>query len=329
MYKNRTRFLQLVVALVSGLLQCCGRANLESEKLTPSSRVDMKTESKENEQCIGRFRFALPSTMSVSGRSQSIYHVDVSTVPIPPGGAQSLWNARVTQLRALTPQATNGSSVRTFELEPGVPALWSAKNPDSPQRLNLEVMKVSGNHVLLASRSLDVGEETKMETLVKIVVDAYLPNVNSGFCVGFGSITSEPGLNEQTRIALAHKQLSDLEITLQTQTVARPDLRTYSDVNEEKDFMAAKGGKLSVLRNHSRSVAALEGKEIWIVAEGPGEPPLVRFTWHFAGVPQNSSKPMINVVGTAPVKNQLDLEKIWDDLLNSIQTVPPSPQRSQ
>jgi type VI secretion system (T6SS) Tli4-like immunity protein len=288
----------------------------------------MTGESKENAQCIGRFYLTVPDVLIVAGRSQSIYRVDVDTVPIPSGGLQALWDATVVKFRPLpAPQDSDSSDRATFTLQPGVRAIWYIANPSSPQIRTLKGIKPVANHAVIAARSGETGKEQNVETLVRNVLDAYQPVTTQGFCVGFGSINSEPGVNEQTLISFDHKKIHDFDIRFETRTVSKPDTQTYSDVDEEKELTASAGGKLNVLRDHSRSVAGLEGKEIAISASAPGEPASLRFTWHFPGVPQSSSKPMINIVGSAPVSQQPELEKIWDALLKSIQTVPPSPQR--
>jgi type VI secretion system (T6SS) Tli4-like immunity protein len=290
----------------------------------------MTGETKENVQCIGRFRMTVPDAMIVAGRSQSIYRVDVDTVPMPTEGLQALWSATIAKFRPLPPPSDSESSDRpTFTLQPGVRAIWYIANPSSPEIRTLKGIKPVANHAVIAARSGETGRESDIEMLVKGVLDAYQPVTTQGFCVGFGSINSEPGLNEQTLISFDHKKMRDFDIRFETRTVSKPDTQTYSDVDEEKQLMASAGGKLNVLRDHSRSVAGLEGKEIAISSSAPGEPPSLRFTWHFPGVPQSSSKPMINIVASAPVSQQADLEKIWDAMLKSIQTVPPSPQRSQ
>lgn len=276
-------------------------------------------------ECIGRFRFNLPEMLLVVGRSQSIYRVDVTTIPVPDGGIQALWDSQLKKIHP-GPQSSDSRDFRTFDLQPGTRAVWYIANPTSPHIRTLEAMRPVDTHAVLAVRSGEAGKEGNVETLVRNVLNAYLPVVTQGFCVGSGSITSEPGLNEQTLISLQHKALQRFKIRFETRTVVTPDTQTYSDTEEEKELASDAGGKMSVLRDHSRAVATLEGKEIWISVYPPGENPFLRFTWHFPGVPENSSKPMINIVGTAPVNNQIDLEKIWESLLVSVQAVPPSPQ---
>jgi hypothetical protein len=314
------------LGVVASLCDYCS----PKEYRTPSAYLQMTGETKESVECIGRFYLAVPDVLLVAGRSQSIYRVDVDTVPIPSGGLQALWAATVAKFRPLPPSADLDSSDRpTFTLQPGVRAIWYIANPSSPEIRTLKGIKPVANHAVIAARSGETGRESDIEMLVKGVLDAYQPVTTQGFCVGFGSINSDPGVNEQTLISFDRKKIKDFEIRFETRTVSKPDTQTYSDVDEEKELMASAGGKLHVLRDHSRPVAGLEGKEIAISASAPGEPASLRFTWHFAGVPQNSSKPMINIVASAPVSQQAELEKIWDTLLNSIQTVPPSPQRSR
>jgi type VI secretion system (T6SS) Tli4-like immunity protein len=277
--------------------------------------------------CEGRFRFAVPGSFNVSGRSQSIYAVSVSTAALPPGGMDALWNARLARIRP--PGASNASDqvvFRTFDLQPGSRAVWYARDPAAPRIRNLEAVMVSGNFAVLASRSGESGKESIVEDLVRLLLNDYAPSTAHGFCVGQGALTSPPSSDEESLISLSHKKSQDFQIKFSTRVVSRADKTTYSDVEEEREVAESGGGSISVIRDQSRSVAGLEGKEIEISVKVPGDPPFVRFTWHFAGAPQNSFKPMINIVGTAPLPQQAELQRFWDLFLQSMEPVPPSPQ---
>jgi hypothetical protein len=266
--------------------------------------------------------------MAVTGRSQSIYAVAVSTVPLPPGGIQTLWNSRLAKVHPIAvPNQSEKDNTGTFELLPGTRAVWYLRDPASPRVRNIEAAKISGEFAVLANTSGETGKESIVEDLVRIVMNSYAPATSAGFCVGNGALTSAPSSEEESLISLTHKKIKDFQIAFSTRVVSRPDTRTYSDVDEERELAESNGGSLSVIREQKRTVAGLEGKEISISVNSPGEPPSVRFTWHFAGVPQNSFKPMINIVGSAPLPEQAQLQNVWDSLLQSIQSIPPASPR--
>jgi hypothetical protein len=307
-------------------LVACG--NLSKENRAESPKPRMNGDDNKDAQCVGRFRLSVPEGLAVTGRSQSIYRVDVSTVPLPSGGAEAVWNERLPQIRALkAPPGTADVIVRTFELEPGVPAVWYKRSPESARLLALEAMKAVGNHVLLVSRGAEAGHEADIETLVKIVIDAYVPSTNSGFCVGSGSITSEPSQSENASISFVHQMLPDITLSFETQTVREPNLTNPLDgVERQARDLAAKGGQLKVLRNDVRSAAGLKGMEGWISITEPGKQPLFLLAWHFQGVGGRSDQPDIALHGEAHAEHQAEMETIWEGLLKSLQAVPLSPK---
>jgi hypothetical protein len=292
--------------------------------------MEMKSKDHPNVQCIGRFQLTVPDPMVVAGRSQSIYDVDVRTLLIPPGGIDVLWNARLAKIRPIAPDKEfHPASFRTFELLPGTRAVWFIGNPSSPQLREIEALMPSGNHAVLIVTGGEAGKEPVVENLVRIVLNSYVSSTTQGFCVGDGAVTSVPGVDEQTLISLDHMKVEDFEIRFETQNISGEGAEAYSDQGEEKETSHSGDARMSVLRDGPRVVAALEGKESEIFLAPPQESALVRLTWHFPGVPGNTSKPMINIVAMCPAKYRAELEKIWDALLNSVQPVPPSPQRSQ
>lgn len=284
----------------------------------------------EHQECAGRFSFSLPDGLAVASRSLSIYRVDVSTTPIRPGGFQAFWDARLAKLFPLglpSANATDGS--RIFDLSPGTRAVWYVADPTSPRIRTLEGVKAISDYVVSASRSGEAGKESNVEFLVHTVLDSFVPANDLGFCIGPGAITSEPGSNESVLVSFENRKIQGFKMRFETRTVAEPDTNTYSDVQEDKDFAKSSGAQLSILRDGSRTVGGLDGKEISTSLSPPGDTPLIRSTWHFPGIPHNSFKPTINIVATAPAGQRAELERIWDVLLNSVQPVPPSAQRAR
>jgi len=287
----------------------------------------MNTSSNGNLHCAGRFSFLAPEEMRETGRGHSIYRTNVSTALVAPGGAQAYWNQRLAKIRAIEPP-TEGDLPRTFELQPGVSAVWYVENRSFPDILTLESMEPLGDYVLVVDREADKGKESLAETLVKEIVGSYAPSTDRGFCVGQGAITLEPSRNEEASVSFAHATANGIEVRFETQTVHAPDTTTYSNVEEEKDFASSAGGSLTVLREEPRSAAGLPGKEIRISAAFPDEEPMVRFTWHYPGVGRSGEQPAIDLVGSAPADRQALLEKIWETLLNSLRAVPLAPAQA-
>ena len=66
----------------------------------------------------------------------------------------------------------------------------------------------------------------------------------------------------------------------------------------------------------------MQGLEIRISVTPGNEPPFLRFTWHFPGEPGNSTRPKIDIVGSAPVAQSAALEALWEAVLGSLQPIP-------
>ncbi len=268
-------------------------------------------------QCAGRFSFLAPETMNATGRSQSMYLTSVTTIPIPTEGVDAYWKGRLAQIGTLRP--------RVFAPQPDVKSAWSARNSTFPNILTLEMVKpVSGGLIVIESEA-DSGKEEVAETLAKDIVDSWVAAGDRGFCIGNGAITLEPSQNEQARLALVDSSAPGVEIRFETRTVREPDMKTYSDVDEEKAVASGSGGTLDVLRDQRRSAAGLSGKEIWISLAVPGDKPGLRFTWHYPGAGASSTQPSINIVGSAPLEQKARLEAIWEEVLTSLRAVPLAP----
>ena len=273
-----------------------------------------------NTCCIGRFQFTVPGALAVSGRSQSIYRVKVTTLPLPPGGPQKVISDKLAQARVQEPEVSR--ALRHFELMPGIQSVWYIDNPRTPNLRELLAVKEVGDHAVVATRGGEAGKSLGVEQLVGNVLLAYVPGAKRGFCVGPGAITSEPGFNEESLIVFSRPGLPDFELEFSTRTVREPDNETYTDLDEERQVARDGGGTLVVLNDQLRTIAGLKGKQMWISLALPNKDPSLRFTWHFAGVAQNSSKPMINIVGRASGEQQAALQEVWETVLLSLRTVP-------
>jgi len=273
--------------------------------------------------CIGRFHFAA-ADFKVTRRSQTIYRVDVNTMPLSAGGFGVAWQARLAEIRALASATLGDPIIRSFELQPGIFGAWYIGDPDSPQLRSLQVLKPADNHFIQADVTADAGNEAMAEGLVREILNAYRPTTEHGFCVGFGSIVLQPAQIERATLKLAHRTLAGVLLRFDTETVKTPDTRTFSNLTEAELVVQGSGGQLSVLRNQQTTAAGLLGRELRIAVTVPGEEPFVRFTWHFPGEPLNAVKPQIDIVGSAYTTQQAALEALWEDMLGSLRPIPPA-----
>ena len=186
----------------------------------------------------------------------------------------------------------------------------------------LEAARSLDGHVLSVDREADAGKEAAAESIVKDIFDAWTSDTSHGFCVGYGSISLEPSINEQARLSLEHAAFPEVKLRFETRTVQEPDLKSYADADEEKGVASASGGTATVLADRRRAVAGLEGHEIWLLGAFPGEKSTVRFTWVYPGVGGSGTQPMITVVAMAPAERQNELQSIWETVLTSLRSVP-------
>lgn len=273
---------------------------------TGAKYVESKKES------IGRFRLGVPAPLTVGYRAQSIYDVEVRTVPIVEGR----WAARLAEL---------GSRLRSQpELGEKTQAAWFIQNPAIPSALLLEAMRTEGDFVLWGKLGAPTGKEAIGERLMRSVLTGFVPSVTTGFCLGPGAIRKGPSVSESARITLTEPGDKGVKVEFSTLTVARPDTKTFMNLDEERTFATTAGGTMTVLRERDRTVAGLVGREIWIVMALPAEGTEVRFTWHYPGVGEDGTKPRIDIIGRSAHRNQNELERVWEAMLPSIETVPVS-----
>ena len=315
-------------------MNCCGRKIAEgawffvvaaislSWSQNPGVRKEAAKRESMTSQCVGRFQFHLDGELVVTSRRQRIYNVDVSTVPMPAKGAAVGWEQHLEEIKS--PLSGPPPVIhRTFNLEPGVPAVWYSIDSTASSTVTLEAAKSRGDHLFRIVRLAAAGKEAIAETLVRNIMNAYVPQATSyGFCVGFGSIVMEPAQVESTAITLADREGNGVEARVETEEVAQPDSSAYSDLSEEKDFAESTGSTLTVLAERDRTVAGMAGKEFRISVAPPGEPTLLRFTWHFEGVAADATKPKIDIMGAANAPQRARLEAAWETLLGSLHPLP-------
>ncbi len=281
------------------------------------------------EHRIGRFRFLLPRALAVRGRSQGLYRADVGTVDIAPGGADAWWTARLAGLRAgKRPPGVADIVIRPLALGPGVQGVLYHANAETAVLQTVLAMKAFDDHLLFVARQTEAGGVPQIEKLVRGVVDAYVPGGREGFDVGRGCITSVPGVNEESRVALRHAALPDVELDFETHTVREPEKTDpLADIEHDRQRLSAGGGSLTVLRNQPRRAAGLDGMEGRLLVRqkaAAGAAGLLRFSWSHPGLAGQALAPAIMIVATARPQDQAALEAAWDLMLGSLQPLPPA-----
>ncbi len=287
-----------------------------------TTRTQQMTPSGDQTVCIGRFTFSVPADLPDMGRTQSIYTVDVKTEANSPMDSNSFWHARMAKIRSMQPPKDVPTALfRSVDLEPGAPAVWFYASPDLPSELTLEAMRDFGNHRLLLSSSSTADQQSANESLLRNVIQAYRPGSTSGFCVGYGSITSEPSENESTLLTMSDHEPKGVSVRIGTETVGSPDNKSYSSLDEEKRVLRANGGQLLSSSQKPRAVAGLNGVEIKVEASSPGDPSFARYTWHFPGVPDDAYRPSINVVAFGPLTRVAKVAAAYETVLQSLRPV--------
>ena len=274
------------VALLAGLVGYAGAKSLEL-----------------NQEALGRFRIGVPAQMTAASRSQRIYGVRVEA--LPPGA----WTTRMMEL---------GDKVLSRPtMASGVEAVWYREASD----LILEARQVRGPAAVTVVRDAPEGKEAVAERLSGDVLAAYVEGTAAGFCIGPGAIRMGPSLSESVEMVWKGTTTS-VRVEFSTQTVSAPDTKSFMDVVEERGFAGLAAGRLTVLGKRARTVAGMAGREIRISIALPDQEPQLRFTWHFAGVGRDGTKPKIDIVGTSVAGDQAALEAAWEAMLPSIETVP-------
>jgi len=277
----------------------------------------------ETSACVGRFRFTVPPPLVVSGRSQSIYRVDVRTAATTQAlPAARQWEERLQHIRQRATQlGLEGSGVRVFELQPGVRAVWFAREPGDGAPLTLEAMQPQeGGHALWLAREVLANAQAVTEGMYRRIIDGYRTQGTRGFCVGHGMLVTETSRYELALLSLSDPARPGFTIALSTETTDRPDTRNaLEDVEEERRLLAESGVELVMMRNAERTVARLPGVEARVRIQARGEPPVVRMSWRFAGVAGSAVAPQFTILASAGQPDQAALESAWEILLRSLE----------
>jgi len=147
---------------------------------------------------VGRLDFSLPEQFKLKGRSQSIYHVQVETIPLQGRSAQELWEQRVNQVRTKHLSAGYGlDTFRVTEISPGFSAVFYRANKSMPIAITVEAFKTVPRNILTMKYTGKAGKENGMLRLISLTGDDYRPDIANGFNIGAGSLVSPPSVNER------------------------------------------------------------------------------------------------------------------------------------
>jgi hypothetical protein len=267
---------------------------------------------------LGRFNFSLPEQLYLAGRNQSIYEVEVSTVPLENQSADSIWKNHLEKIKSENSSTRYPEGIIwTKEVNPGFYAV-SYQKDTSVHAVTVKGQAVFGDHLLLLKYSGKLGMEDEILRLISITAGGYRVNDAEGFNVGYGSITSEPGINEHAFASFKNDQ-GKTEVTINTQTPGKYlSDHPLENISHEIKGIEMEGGKLKVLRDDRRTVADFRGYEGLVIVESPDEDPIFRYTWFFQGETGNAFKPEILIKMIGP-SDQLEIVKeTWENLLKSL-----------
>jgi len=284
-----------------------------------TQQVKNSGDNKMKSWSLGRIDFSIPQQYVLSGRTQNIYYVDVSEIPLEGRKPEDVWISKVKEIKAKHIKAGyKEETTQIKEMEPSFNVIFYQDNPTSPELVKFEAQKTVGDNLLEMSFEGQAGKESDMLRGLSIIANAYHEGVSYGFNVGTGSITSTPGLNEYARAGFKDQEYGT-KINVSTR-VATKNLNDHplDDVKYEIKGLAQDGIKLKVLKNVERVVAGFKGYEGHISLESQNEEPEFRFTWFTPGVTADSFKPEILIKVHGPLKDIEAFKVIWEELLKSL-----------
>lgn len=279
--------------------------------------------------CVGRFQFELAPLLLQATRSQSIYRVNARTVALSAAvPAPLVWSQRLATIRSSARQPAPDPIVRTFELDPGVQAVWYRERPNDNTHATLETLKPFGDHALQLKREISAGQPDVTEQTFRRIAAGYVSQGHRGFCLENGSLTTESSRYEEASISFTDPKFADMRLSFISDAVDQVDPHDpLRDIEDERKVLVESGSEVTILRNERRVVAQLPGVEARIRMKPRGEAPFVRFTWRFDGTARDATAPQMMLVGTAQDPKNAELEAVWDRWLQSMRRVPPSAQR--
>lgn len=261
------------------------------------------------EVCVGRYGFGSIEGFEPVSRAAMIYRVEVSEHPETPEDL----------LGALSAQ---GEVTQSIDLGAGRQGLWLKRSGlPSGQSMAVGTLTAPG-HTLLLKAVADDARMAPAEQLLRNVLDAYRAGVAIGFCVGSGSITSEPSRNERASVLLKAAAVPQAELSAETQTVAAPRNAQPFDATGDARTLLGQGMRLTVLHSAARTVAGHEGHEQRAAIEDVRGGVALHFAWIHPGSAGRADDPEIVLRAFGPLSSQARLDAAWARLLASFRRLP-------
>lgn len=260
---------------------------------------------------IGRFALALPPS-AVHTRMQSIYRVQVTTWSGAPAATSAEW----LQLYGVAeghspPEQRESSVVRRFELAGRHQAYWFRSIAGDTALVTLRALIAFADHAVFLERSCERADMAKVERLLTLMADAYVPHRLDGFAVGDGSLVSPLGDNES--VDLTAVRGDGVELDFSTITTAHPMPEPPSIPPDVHRIVRA---------DRPRMAAGLAGHET--VSLYSGERPMLHASWRFPGEVRSAMAPTVLLLVTAPLSVVDAAEAVFNQLLDTLRRVSPA-----
>lgn len=260
--------------------------------------------------CVGRYGFTTGTGFEERRRTAVIYRVELDARR---DGAAEALEAEVSGREVLS-RVTLGANHR---------AAWvRVRAPQSRRRQLVAAAAIPGGALVLRANASD-GREGVAEQLVRNVIDAYRPGVLGGFCLGPGAIVSEGSRNERAAVTLASVQGPEIELSVDTQTIAEPrGGHPYADMEALARDLASRGVQLKVLMFEPRTVAGMAGHEGRIALTDAQQDVTLRYLWFHAGSSARFDDPEVSIGASGPVAHRARLDAAWHLMLESFKRLP-------
>jgi len=271
-----------------------------------------------NNCSLGRLDFSLPKKFKLIGRSQSIYLLQVETIPLQGKSEKEIWDKRVKYLQAK--HIANGYSLDTFkitEISPGFSAVFYKDNPSMPFSITVEAYKPVPGNIFRMEFTGETGKEDVMLRGIALTADDYRPNIANGFSIGAGSLISPPSKREHASAGFKDGENSmRLDVELNT-AGSRLSKGPLENIDEEIQGLGAEGIKLKVLERRSRKAAGFNGEQA-LVELKDSEESSFRYTWFCPGETADSFKPEIRIQFRGSTENLEQATAEWNSIIDSL-----------
>ena len=296
------------LSLVGILLFSTG---LYSEKITKTKTMKWS---------LGRLDFSLPEQFELKGRNQSIFHIEVATIPLEKVSAKEIWNQRIEQLRVQ--HVSNGFPLDTFtinEIAPDFSIVFYQENKSLHLLVTAEAYKEVGDNILTLKYSGQKGKEDVMREMISLTAADYRPDITNGFNVGAGSLISPPSINEHASATFEDRE-TRMKLTLYIHTSGpTPSKGPLDSIDDEIKGLGAEGIQLRVIQQVTRKAAGFSGEQGLVEIKSPAQNESgFRYTWFYAGETANGFKPEIRIQLNAKPENQESATMIWEKSLDSM-----------